>query len=91
MSLFRASGGAAADYALIAVGVHDQLLCCSQADCPDAGSPSSGRQVSPASSGEYFFVSSKLQAIAACSSASPFVLYEIIQFVLPGLTAVNAV
>jgi len=57
-------------YALIAAE-HDRLLCCSQADCPDAGSSSSGRQVSPAGPGEYFLFPSKLQAIAACSSPVP--------------------
>jgi len=70
-------------YALIAVVLSMIGCCCSQADCPDAGSSSSGRQVSPAP-GEYFFFH---QSCRLCLLiASPFVLYEIIQFVLPGLT-----
>jgi len=71
---------------LIAVAEHDRLLCCSQADCPDAGSPSSGRQVSPAGSRRILFCSIKVAGYSGLLIASPFVLYEIIQFVLPGLT-----
>lgn len=36
--------------------------------------------------GEYFFVSLKVAAYSGILVASPFVLYQIIQFVLPGLT-----
>jgi len=82
----RASGGvAAADFLCVDCrsAEHDRLLCC-QADCPDAGSSSSGRQVSPAGSRRILFVSIKVAG--GLLIASPFVLYEIIQFVLPGLT-----
>lgn len=36
--------------------------------------------------GEYFFVSLKVAAYSGILVASPFILYQIIQFVLPGLT-----
>lgn len=36
--------------------------------------------------GEYFFVSIKVAAYSGILVASPFILYQIIQFVLPGLT-----
>lgn len=36
--------------------------------------------------GEYFFVSIKVAAYSGLLVASPFILYQIIQFVLPGLT-----
>ena len=40
-------------------------------------------QLSP---GEYFFVSLKVAAYSGMVIASPLVLYQIMQFVLPGLT-----
>lgn len=40
-------------------------------------------QLSP---GEYFFVSIKVAGYSGLLVASPFVLYQIVQFVLPGLT-----
>lgn len=36
--------------------------------------------------GEYFFVSLKVAGYSGLLAASPFVLYQVIQFVLPGLT-----
>jgi len=51
----------------------------------DAGSPAQG-QVSPAGSRRILFVSIKVAGYSGLLIASPFVLYEIIQFVLPGLT-----
>jgi len=46
--------------------------------------PAQGVKFLQLAPGEYFLFPSKLQA--SLLIASPFVLYEIIQFVLPGLT-----
>ncbi|PSB14849.1 twin-arginine translocase subunit TatC [filamentous cyanobacterium CCP1] len=48
--------------------------------------PAKGATFLQLSPGEYFFVSIKVAGYSGLLIASPFVLYQIIQFVLPGLT-----
>ncbi len=48
--------------------------------------PAQGVKFLQLAPGEYFFVSIKVAAYSGLLLASPFVLYQIIQFVLPGLT-----
>jgi sec-independent protein translocase protein TatC len=48
--------------------------------------PAQGATFLQLSPGEYFFVSLKVAGYSGLLIASPFVLYQIIQFVLPGLT-----
>ena len=48
--------------------------------------PAQGASFLQLSPGEYFFVSLKVAAYSGMLLSSPFVLYQIIQFVLPGLT-----
>jgi len=48
--------------------------------------PAQGVKFLQLAPGEYFFVSIKVAAYTGLLLASPFVLYQIIQFVLPGLT-----
>jgi sec-independent protein translocase protein TatC len=48
--------------------------------------PAQGAKFLQLSPGEYFFVSLKVAGYSGLLVASPFVLYQIIQFVLPGLT-----
>lgn len=48
--------------------------------------PAQGVKFLQLAPGEYFFVSLKVAAYSGILVASPFVLYQIIQFVLPGLT-----
>jgi sec-independent protein translocase protein TatC len=48
--------------------------------------PAQGAKFLQLSPGEYFFVSIKVAGYSGLLVASPFVLYQIIQFVLPGLT-----
>ncbi|GAB4150885.1 MAG: twin-arginine translocase subunit TatC [Cyanobacteria bacterium J069] len=48
--------------------------------------PAQGVKFLQLSPGEYFFVSIKVAGYSGLLIASPFVLYQIIQFVLPGLT-----
>lgn len=48
--------------------------------------PAQGVKFLQLSPGEYFFVSIKVAGYSGLLVASPFILYQIIQFVLPGLT-----
>src|SRR6478672_12139824 len=48
--------------------------------------PAQGVKFLQLAPGEYFFVSIKVAGYSGLLLASPFVLYQIIQFVLPGLT-----
>lgn len=48
--------------------------------------PAKGVKFLQLAPGEYFFVSLKIAAYSGLLVTSPFVLYQIIQFVLPGLT-----
>lgn len=48
--------------------------------------PAQGVKFLQLAPGEYFFVSIKVAGYSGLVVASPFVLYQIIQFVLPGLT-----
>ena len=48
--------------------------------------PAQGAKFLQLAPGEYFFVSMKVAAYSGMLLASPFILYQIIQFVLPGLT-----
>jgi sec-independent protein translocase protein TatC len=48
--------------------------------------PAQGAKFLQLAPGEYFFVSIKVAGYSGALIASPFVLYQIIQFVLPGLT-----
>jgi sec-independent protein translocase protein TatC len=48
--------------------------------------PAKGAKFLQLAPGEYFFVSIKVAAYSGLLVASPFVLYQIIRFVLPGLT-----
>lgn len=48
--------------------------------------PAQGAKFLQLSPGEYFFVSMKVAGYSGLLLASPFILYQIIQFVLPGLT-----
>ena len=48
--------------------------------------PAQGAKFLQLSPGEYFFVSIKVAGYSGILIASPFILYQIIQFVLPGLT-----
>jgi sec-independent protein translocase protein TatC len=48
--------------------------------------PAQGAKFLQLSPGEYFFVSLKVAGYSGLLLASPFILYQIIQFVLPGLT-----
>ena len=48
--------------------------------------PAQGAKFLQLSPGEYFFVSLKVAGYSGLLTASPFILYQIIMFVLPGLT-----
>jgi sec-independent protein translocase protein TatC len=48
--------------------------------------PAQGAKFLQLAPGEYFFVSIKVAGYSGLLVASPFILYQIIQFVLPGLT-----
>jgi sec-independent protein translocase protein TatC len=48
--------------------------------------PAQGAKFLQLSPGEYFFVSIKVAGYSGLLISSPFILYQIIQFVLPGLT-----
>lgn len=48
--------------------------------------PAQGAKFLQLSPGEYFFVSLKVAGYSGILISSPFILYQIIQFVLPGLT-----
>ena len=48
--------------------------------------PAQGAKFLQLSPGEYFFVSIKVAGYSGILIASPFILYQVIQFVLPGLT-----
>lgn len=48
--------------------------------------PAKGAKFLQLAPGEYFFVSIKVAGYSGLLVASPFILYQIIQFVLPGLT-----
>ncbi len=48
--------------------------------------PAQGAKFLQLAPGEYFFVSLKVAGYSGILVASPFVLYQIVQFVLPGLT-----
>lgn len=48
--------------------------------------PAQGVKFLQLAPGEYFFVSFKVAAYTGLVLSSPFILYQIIQFVLPGLT-----
>jgi sec-independent protein translocase protein TatC len=48
--------------------------------------PAQGVKFLQLAPGEYFFVSLKVAAYSGLLLASPFVLYQVIQFILPGLT-----
>lgn len=48
--------------------------------------PAKGAKFLQLSPGEYFFVSLKVAGYSGLLIASPFILYQIIMFVLPGLT-----
>ena len=48
--------------------------------------PAQGANFLQLSPGEYFFVSLKVSAYSGILLASPFIIYQIMQFVLPGLT-----
>lgn len=48
--------------------------------------PAQGANFLQLAPGEYFFVSLKVAGYSGALLASPFILYQIIQFVLPGLT-----
>lgn len=48
--------------------------------------PAKGAKFLQLSPGEYFFVSIKVAGYSGILLASPFILYQVIQFVLPGLT-----
>jgi sec-independent protein translocase protein TatC len=48
--------------------------------------PAQGAKFLQLSPGEYFFVSLKVAGYSGILLASPFILYQVIQFVLPGLT-----
>lgn len=48
--------------------------------------PAQGVKFLQLSPGEYFFVSIKVAGYSGILVASPFILYQIVQFVLPGLT-----
>ncbi len=74
-------------YALIGVGVG--IIGCFIAVKPLVQLlevPAKGIKFLQLAPGEYFFVSLKVAGYSGLLVASPFVLYQIIQFVLPGLT-----
>jgi sec-independent protein translocase protein TatC len=74
-------------YALIAVAVG--IIGCFSAVKPIVQLlevPAQGVKFLQLAPGEYFFVSLKVAAYSGLLVASPFILYQIIQFVLPGLT-----
>lgn len=74
-------------YALVAVGI--AIAGCFFAVKPIVRLlevPAHGVKFLQLAPGEYFFVSLKVAAYSGLLVASPFVLYQIIQFVLPGLT-----
>ncbi|MBD2104238.1 twin-arginine translocase subunit TatC [Leptolyngbya sp. FACHB-261] len=48
--------------------------------------PARGAKLIQQSPGEYFFVSLKVAAYSGILAATPFVVYQIVRFVLPGLT-----
>lgn len=74
-------------YALIAVGVG--IVGCFFFVNPIVQlleHPAQGAKFLQLAPGEYFFVSLKVAGYSGLLIASPFVLYQIVQFVLPGLT-----
>ena len=74
-------------YALIAVGLG--MIGCFLGVKPLVALleiPAQGVKFLQLAPGEYFFVSLKVAGYSGLLVASPFVLYQIIQFVLPGLT-----
>jgi len=74
-------------YALIGIGVG--IIGCFLAVKPLVQLlevPAKGIKFLQLAPGEYFFVSLKVAGYSGLLVASPFVLYQIIQFVLPGLT-----
>jgi sec-independent protein translocase protein TatC len=74
-------------YALIAVGIG--IVGCFLGVKPIVELleiPAQGVKFLQLAPGEYFFVSLKVAGYSGLLLASPFVLYQIIQFVLPGLT-----
>ncbi|MCC5649047.1 twin-arginine translocase subunit TatC [Nostoc sp. XA013] len=74
-------------YSLIAVGVG--IIGCFFAVKPIVQLlevPAQGVKFLQLAPGEYFFVSVKVAAYTGIILTSPFILYQIIQFVLPGLT-----
>ncbi|MGK7940438.1 MAG: twin-arginine translocase subunit TatC [Crocosphaera sp.] len=74
-------------YALIAVGVG--MIGCFIVVKPLVRwleGPAQGVQFLQLAPGEFFFVSIKVAGYSGLLLASPFILYQIIQFVLPGLT-----
>ena len=74
-------------YALIAVVIG--VIACFAAVKPIVGLleiPAQGVKFLQLAPGEYFFVSLKVAGYSGLLVASPFVLYQIIMFVLPGLT-----
>ena len=74
-------------YALVGVGVG--IIGCFIAVKPLVQLlevPAKGIKFLQLAPGEYFFVSLKVAGYSGLLVASPFVLYQIIQFVLPGLT-----
>lgn len=74
-------------YSLIAVGV--SIIGCFLAVKPLVQLlevPAQGVKFLQLAPGEYFFVSFKVAGYSGLVLASPFILYQIIQFVLPGLT-----
>ncbi|MBD2603655.1 twin-arginine translocase subunit TatC [Scytonema hofmannii FACHB-248] len=74
-------------YALIAVAV--SVIGCFLAVKPIVQLleiPAHGVKFLQLAPGEYFFVSVKVAGYSGLVLASPFILYQIIQFVLPGLT-----
>jgi sec-independent protein translocase protein TatC len=74
-------------YALIAVGIG--IAACFLVVKPIVQLlevPAQGVKFLQLAPGEYFFVSIKVAGYSGILLASPFILYQIIQFVLPGLT-----
>src|SRR5687767_1380891 len=74
-------------YALIGIGIG--IIGCFLAVKPLVQLlevPAKGIKFLQLAPGEYFFVSLKVAGYSGLLVASPFVLYQIIQFVLPGLT-----
>jgi sec-independent protein translocase protein TatC len=74
-------------YALIAVGL-GIVLCFWQVNriVSLLEVPAQGAKFLQLSPGEYFFVSLKVAGYSGLLVASPFILYQVVMFVLPGLT-----